>query len=238
MIGIEADAQYAGFRRNDDCDDFGGFGCFGGLGRRLQRAGDGVAGCPIGLGAAPASFSPAILRWAEPTWRCSTTPSTASERVTRNDIEWFGTVRGRLGYAVDRLLIYVTGGLAFTSRDNDNGNNSFVFGTCGFGPLPMARRSRRRSRTRSSASQAARDAATLVNPTSTFLFNERNNNNNIGWTVGGGIEYAFTPNWTVKLEGLYVNFEGDRRRNNNLPGQPGGGRDQHGRAGDSHAAGL
>src|SRR5918912_1347881 len=34
----------------------------------------------------------------------------------RNRIEWFGTVRGRLGYAFDRLLIYATGGGAFTDR--------------------------------------------------------------------------------------------------------------------------
>jgi outer membrane immunogenic protein len=29
------------------------------------------------------------------------------------DIDWFGTLRGRAGYAMDRTLIYVTGGLAF-----------------------------------------------------------------------------------------------------------------------------
>jgi|SRR5262245_34841584 len=27
-----------------------------------------------------------------------------------------------------------------------------------------------------------------------------------GWTVGGGIEYAFTPAWTAKVEYLYVRF--------------------------------
>jgi outer membrane immunogenic protein len=30
-----------------------------------------------------------------------------------NNLNWFGTVRGRLGYAVDRALFYVTGGFAF-----------------------------------------------------------------------------------------------------------------------------
>jgi outer membrane immunogenic protein len=33
----------------------------------------------------------------------------------------------------------------------------------------------------------------------------------IGWTVGGGIEYAFTNNITAKIEGLYVNLERDDR---------------------------
>ncbi len=29
------------------------------------------------------------------------------------NIDWFGTVRGRLGYAVDRVLLYATGGFAY-----------------------------------------------------------------------------------------------------------------------------
>jgi outer membrane immunogenic protein len=33
-----------------------------------------------------------------------------------------------------------------------------------------------------------------------------------GYAVGGGIEYAFTNNLTVKLEGLYVNLERDNNR--------------------------
>ena len=28
-----------------------------------------------------------------------------------------------------------------------------------------------------------------------------------GWTVGGGIEYAFAPNWSVKLEYLHVKLQ-------------------------------
>ena len=28
----------------------------------------------------------------------------------------------------------------------------------------------------------------------------------VGWTAGGGIEFAFTPNWTAKVEYLYVDF--------------------------------
>ena len=35
-------------------------------------------------------------------------------------LKWFGTLRGRLGYAADRVLLYVTGGLAYA-------NNSFEF---------------------------------------------------------------------------------------------------------------
>ena len=30
--------------------------------------------------------------------------------------------------------------------------------------------------------------------------------NPFGWTAGGGIEYAFSPNWSIKAEYLYINF--------------------------------
>jgi len=41
--------------------------------------------------------------------------------TTKN--EWFGTIRGRLGYAVDRWLFYVTGGGAY-SHNTLSGTNS------------------------------------------------------------------------------------------------------------------
>ena len=28
----------------------------------------------------------------------------------------------------------------------------------------------------------------------------------VGWTAGGGVEFAILPNWSVKAEYLYVNF--------------------------------
>lgn len=80
-----------------------------------------------------------------------------------DDGAYFGTVRVRLGYAIDRTLIYITGGLAY------GGLNS--------------------------------------NPVT------GNTTSNTGWTIGGGVEYAFTNNWTVKIEGLYVDTgEGRRTR--------------------------
>jgi outer membrane immunogenic protein len=83
---------------------------------------------------------------------------------TRNGIDWFGTVRARLGFAFDRALIYATGGFAYGGGDNNN--------SCG------------------------------------FAFGCTNNDDiRGGYTVGGGIEYAFTNNLTAKLEGLYVNLD-------------------------------
>jgi outer membrane immunogenic protein len=35
------------------------------------------------------------------------------EQILRTKFDWYGSVRGRLGYGMDRTLLYVTGGLAF-----------------------------------------------------------------------------------------------------------------------------
>jgi outer membrane immunogenic protein len=111
---------------------------------------------------------------------------------SRNSADWFGTVRGRLGYAWDRVLVYGTGGLAFTDSGNNNGSygsnsipTSFFVGNAG-------------------STQAQNAAAGNF-----YASNARGQTqrmDNIGYAVGGGVEYAFTPNLTGKIEGLYVNF--------------------------------
>jgi outer membrane immunogenic protein len=47
----------------------------------------------------------------------SLVPSTIGPVLVKQELNWFGTLRGRLGYAVwDRWLPYVTGGLAYGGR--------------------------------------------------------------------------------------------------------------------------
>ena len=70
-----------------------------------------------------------------------------------------GSVRARAGFAVDRALFDVTGGLGIQG-------GSFATSTAGI--------AERYTRT--------------------------------GWTVGAGVEYAMTPNWTVKAEYSYYDF--------------------------------
>jgi outer membrane immunogenic protein len=72
--------------------------------------------------------------------------------------EWLATARGRIGYAADRWLPYLTGGAAF-------------------GDIK------------------------LTLPASTTQ-----TTTNVGWTVGGGLEYAFTGQWSAKVEYLYVDL--------------------------------
>ncbi len=74
--------------------------------------------------------------------------------------EYFGTVRARLGFAVDRFLPYVTGGWAYGNVKTS---------------IPALAFSSDRSHTG-------------------------------GWTVGGGVEYAFTNNIVAGVEYLYVDL--------------------------------
>lgn len=76
----------------------------------------------------------------------------------KSRIPYFGTVRARAGYAIDRFMPYVTGGFAY-------GGSHVVNAAVG-----------------------------------------KSDNVNYGWTIGGGVEYAFTNNITAKVEGLYVDL--------------------------------
>ena len=82
----------------------------------------------------------------------------------RTAIDWQGSIRGRLGVAFDRALIYATGGVAFA--DVKHSVSTFPGGVG------------------------------LVSGSST----------RIGWTLGGGVEYAVTNNVTIRGEYRYTDF--------------------------------
>jgi outer membrane immunogenic protein len=71
---------------------------------------------------------------------------------------WFGTVRGRGGYAVSNVLFYGTVGLAFGELRAEN------------------------------------------------LLGWSESHTNAGWTAGVGAEFGFAPNWSAKIEYLYVDL--------------------------------
>jgi outer membrane immunogenic protein len=95
-------------------------------------------------------------------------PVFGTATVTRR-LDYFGTARGRLGFAFDRALIYATGGLAV------GGTNLTYSGRIGF---PVA-------------------------PTIFLAGTSSVAKANIGYTLGGGVEYAVWNNWSVKAEYLY-----------------------------------
>jgi outer membrane immunogenic protein len=100
------------------------------------------------------------------------------------NLQWFATFRGRAGILADpQTLLYATGGLAvggfkYSAQATTTIN---VFGP-GFG-------GRTPSGTLVFAGPAASSSDTRV-----------------GWTVGAGVERKFSPNWSGKLEYLYMDF--------------------------------
>ena len=92
-------------------------------------------------------------------------------------ISWFGTVRGRIGYAWDRVMVYATGGLAYGEVKLDGTRT--VSGTIGTAPL-----------------NAPFSIAHAIGHSRT----------NTGWTAGAGAEVALVGNWTGKFEYLYMDL--------------------------------
>jgi outer membrane immunogenic protein len=101
------------------------------------------------------------------------------------NLQWFATFRGRAGVLVDpQTLLYGTGGLAvgdfkYTAQTTTSVQvfTPGLAGTTPFGaPLVLAGAAASSSDTR------------------------------VGWTVGAGIERKFSPNWSGKLEYLYMDF--------------------------------
>jgi outer membrane immunogenic protein len=70
---------------------------------------------------------------------------------------WFGTLRGRAGYAINNILLYGTFGLAYGNLEGQLNTLS--------------------------------ETKTLV-----------------GWTAGAGMEVGITPNWSAKVEYLYMDL--------------------------------
>jgi outer membrane immunogenic protein len=94
-----------------------------------------------------------------------------------SQLSWLGTVRGRLGYlAMPNLMIYGTGGLAY-------GGYSSNFQTSVFWQ------------------QQSGGSANFIQ-----IGQNSYSNTMVGWTAGGGAEWMFMPNWSVKAEYLYYDL--------------------------------
>jgi outer membrane immunogenic protein len=107
------------------------------------------------------------------------------QNLTSQNVDWFGTVRGRLGWLpTERLLVFATGGLAYGDvKENVSVNNTtgFAFSTLGGG-------------------YGYTCAATGP------CFAGQSSSVKAGWAAGGGFEYAFWQNLTVKAEYLYADL--------------------------------
>jgi outer membrane immunogenic protein len=111
--------------------------------------------------------------------------------LVNENINWFGTVRARLGWIpVNNLLTFVTGGFAY-GQVKHTGSYAFAPGQgavrtlggysvgCGTGGLGSG-------------------LSCFVGSSTDIA---------VGWALGGGLEYALSQQWHIKAEYLYVSLE-------------------------------
>jgi outer membrane immunogenic protein len=97
--------------------------------------------------------------------------------TSSKDLRWLGTVRGRLGFlAAPSFLVYGTGGLAYGKAE---ATTTITEGLV----FPLL-------------------GPASLGPATTGSFSDTRT----GWTVGGGVEWLFAPNWSVKAEYLYYDL--------------------------------
>jgi len=97
----------------------------------------------------------------------------ASVVSVQKNLDYLGTVRGRLGFLfTPSLLVYGTGGLAYGGVTTSANIAQIISGSLiapGFGAGSFS-------------------------------------DTRVGWTVGGGLEWMFWPNWSAKVEYLYYDL--------------------------------
>jgi outer membrane immunogenic protein len=117
-------------------------------------------------------------------------PGTLNFPFTANaseEVKWFGTVRGRVGFLMTPdILVFGTGGFAYGQVDH----SASIFNPTGSSP------------------GGTTTFTVTCNPNAN-CYAGSSSRIATGWTAGGGLEYAVAHNWTVKAEYLYVNLGRD-----------------------------
>ena len=154
--------------------DPNGFTGGGQLGYNWQIARDWVAGVETDL------------QYSGADGNASTTGSAGGATATANsqqDLKWFGTLRGRLGYlATDDLLLFGTAGLAYGKTDATANLTTAVAATITLG------------------------ASTLTCAANTACIAGADSKTSVGWTAGLGFEWLVWHDITVKGEYLHVDL--------------------------------
>jgi outer membrane immunogenic protein len=116
-------------------------------------------------------------------------PIVTANTTAKEDAAWYGTLRGRLGWlASPNVMLFGTGGLAY-GRTNQSAtlDVSTGFFTAGGGFTFSC--------AGAGTCQSASSATTRV-----------------GWTAGGGVEWALDAHWTAKAEYLLVDLGSETLR--------------------------
>ena len=97
------------------------------------------------------------------------------------DVDWFATSRLRLGYAMDNVMPFITGGLAVGGVKGEFDSGVGLACLCSV------------------------------------------DDTKVGWTIGGGVEWAVDSRWSIKAEYLYVDLGKPSIDGDNTLGAPGPG---------------
>ena len=129
-------------------------------GTRVKATGESISNINLGSIGADPSFS---LR---------------TDLSVTKEIDYVGTVRGRLGWlAAPSLLVYGTGGLAYGGVKASTSISQVQLPNSAVGGVP-----------------------------NNFGNNSGISQTRTGWTAGGGFEWMFVPQWSVKVEYLYYDL--------------------------------
>ena len=108
--------------------------------------------------------------------------------ASSHQLEWFGTLRGRIGYLItDRFLAFGTGGLAYGGTKSQAAIS--IIGPVGW----------------NITTAGGFSSQIVCNAFSTCLAGA-SSRTSLGWTAGGGLEYAVLPNVTIKGEYLHIDL--------------------------------
>lgn len=139
-------------------------------------------------------------------------PNGVSVTTITKRMNSLGTVRGRIGYLITPdILAYATGGMAYgnvsvtttnTQLLNGNVSGSGTFSTTDPGVNPCG----------GGVTNNCGLTNYSLSPSLSFPINGISNGRNfysttkVGWTVGGGLEWMFAKNWSVKSEYIYYSL--------------------------------
>ncbi|OAF08675.1 hypothetical protein AXW67_28935 [Bradyrhizobium neotropicale] len=104
--------------------------------------------------------------------------------ASSHQLDWFGTLRGRIGYLLnDRLLAFGTGGLAYGGTKGQAAIS--IIGPLGWNIGFVTQ---------------------ILCPGFTTCLAGSSSQTSVGWTAGGGLEYAVLPHVTIKAEYLHIDL--------------------------------
>lgn len=106
------------------------------------------------------------------------------------DVRWTSHIRGRLGYAFNDWLVFAAGGFAAADLSFREGAITIIPGTpnAGSGSTPAG--------TTTGAASSASASNPILDDGGKYY----------GWSIGGGIEHAFTANLIGRVEYFYDDF--------------------------------